>query len=404
MLNNAEWKAARDLLTERVLPVGTEKVPLEACAGRILGFDLKAEEDVPPFDRSAYDGYALRSEDVRTASGTNPVTLIITETIPAGKTASLPVGPGQSARLMTGAAIPAGADCVINFERTEFTETAVRLSAPLREGENIVRRGEDVRKGTLLAPRGSVIDAGLAGTLAAQGISRVEVYRKPSVGVISTGNELVDPEAEQPDGKIRNANGTVFTALLTQEGFHVRNMGLCSDDAGEIGNRIRQGLDTCDVVLLTGGVSVGTWDVTPEAMEQCGAEILVRGVNMKPGMACAFGEKNGKLIIGLSGNPASALTNYFACVMPAMRKLAGRLEVIPDRLMMTLGRDFEKKSPSVRFLRGRMELKEGTVIFLPSAGQGNVMLSGSIGCNAFAVIPAGSGPLKAGTKVIGFQV
>lgn len=404
MLKNADWEAVRDLLTERAAPAMTERVLLDECAGRILGYDLKAEEDVPPFDRSAYDGYALRAEDVRTASGENPVTLQITETIPAGETARRSVEAGYAAHLMTGAAIPSGADCVINFERTEFTEKTVTFFAPLKEGENIVRRGEDVQKGELLAARGSVIDAGLAGTLAAHGYSRVKVFRKPTVGVISTGNELVTPGKEQKEGKIRDANGPAFTALLAREGCQVQNLGVCRDETAEIEQRIRRGLETCDALLLTGGVSVGDWDVTPEAMERCGVKMLVRGVNMKPGMACAFGEKDGKLIFGLSGNPASALTNYYACVMPAIRKLTGRRDLIPERIIMHLKEDVKKKSPSVRFLRGRLDLKDGRVDFVPSIGQGNVMLADMIGCNAFAVIPAGSGALPAGTRVTGFQV
>lgn len=404
MLKNADWEAVRDLLTERAAPAMTERVLLDECAGRILGYDLKAEEDVPPFDRSAYDGYALRAKDVRTASGENPVTLQITETIPAGETARRSVEAGYAAHLMTGAAIPSGADCVINFERTEFTEKTVTFFAPLKEGENIVRRGEDVQKGELLAARGSVIDAGLAGTLAAQGYSRVKVFRKPTVGVISTGNELVTPGKEQKEGKIRDANGPAFTAMLAREGCQVQNLGVCRDETAEIEQRIRRGLETCDALLLTGGVSVGDWDVTPEAMERCGVKILVRGVNMKPGMACAFGEKDGKLIFGLSGNPASALTNYYACVMPAIRKLTGRRDLIPERMIMHLKEDVKKKSPSVRFLRGRLDLKDGLVGFVPSFGQGNVMLADMIGCNAFAVIPAGSGALPAGTRVTGFQV
>lgn len=404
MLKNADWEAARNLLLERATPVTTEEILLDKSAGRVLGFDLKAAEDVPPFDRSAYDGYALRAEDVRTASRENSVTLRITETIPAGETAHLAVESGSAAHLMTGAPIPSGADCVINFERTEFTEKTVTLFAPLREGENIVRRGEDVQKGKLLAAMGSVIDAGLAGTLAAQGCSRVKVFRKPVVGIISTGNELVTPGMEQREGKIRDTNGPAFTALLTREGCQVQNLGVCGDETAEIEQRIRWGLKTCDALLLTGGVSVGNWDVTPDAMERCGVKMLVRGVNMKPGMACAFGEKEGKLVFGLSGNPASALTNYYACVMSAVRKLTGRKDLIPERMIMHLKEDVNKRSPSVRFLRGRLDLKDGRVGFVPSAGQGNVMLADMIGCYAFAVIPAGSGALPAGTRVTGFQV
>ena len=175
MLNNASWTEARDLLLSRVHPVETEEIPLDACAGRVLAFDLRAEEDVPPFDRSAYDGYAFRAEDVAEAAKDRPVTLTITETVAAGSVPALPVLSGQAAHVMTGAPIPEGADCVINFERTAFTAETVTLFAPMKPGDNIVRRGEDVAAGSLLAPCGTVIDAGLAGTLAAQGIARVRV-------------------------------------------------------------------------------------------------------------------------------------------------------------------------------------------------------------------------------------
>ena len=224
------WVEARDMLLSLASPVNTERVPLAQCAGRVLGFDLTAPEDVPPFDRSAYDGYALRAADVTQASREQPVTLRITETIPAGKVASLPVNVGEAAHLMTGAKIPDGADCVINFERTEFTDTAVTLFAPLKSGDNVVKRGEDVQAGALLAARGTPIDAGLARTLAAQGMAQVEVYRRPVIGLISTGSEVVEAEDEQVDGKIRNANRATFTALLEKEGCQVRYLGLAGDE------------------------------------------------------------------------------------------------------------------------------------------------------------------------------
>ena len=167
MLTNGSWTEARDLLLRLVRPVSCETVALESCAGRVLAFDLRAEEDVPPFDRSAYDGYAFRAADTAGASEEHPVTLRLTETIPAGCVPTLPMTPGTAAHLMTGAGIPDGADCVINFERTTFTQDSVTLYAPMRPGDNIVRRGEDVAAGSLLASAGTMIDAGLAGTLAA---------------------------------------------------------------------------------------------------------------------------------------------------------------------------------------------------------------------------------------------
>lgn len=402
MLENASWTEARDLLLGLAKPVETEAVPLDACGGRVLAFDLKAGEDVPPFDRSAYDGYAFRAADTESASREKPVTLRLTETVAAGQVPKLPVMPGEAAHVMTGAKIPEGADAVINFERTEFTEASVTLFEPYKSGGNIVKRGEDVQARALLAPRGTVIDAGLAGTLAAQGIPMVSVYRKPIIGLISTGSEVVEAEKEQPLGKIRNANRSTFTALLTKEGCEARYLGLAGDDAESIRDLIEKGLAECDAVILTGGVSVGDWDVTPAAMEQARAEILLRGVKMKPGMACAYGVAGGKLVLGLSGNPASSFTNFCACALPAIRKLCGRREPLPKVFQAELAKDFRKKSPADRFLRGRLSLDDGTVKFLSSADQGNVVLSSTIGCDAFLLIPGGSGPVEAGTKLNGF--
>ena len=402
MRKDVPWQEARDLLLSLAAPVDTEEAPLDACAGRVLAFDLKAARDVPPFDRSAYDGYALRAEDVREADRESPVTLRITETVPAGTLPAHPVGPGTAARLMTGAGIPDGADCVINFERTAFTAETVTLFQPVKSGANIVKKGEDVRAGTLLARDGAVIDAGLAGTLAAQGIARVRVYRQPVIGLISTGSEVVEADGPEPPGKIRNANRAAFTALLMREGCQARYLGLAGDEESEIAALIKEGLRVCDAVVLTGGVSVGDWDVTPAAMERAGAELLLRGVAMKPGMACAYGLAEGKLVLGLSGNPASSLTNYCACCLPAVRKMAGRAEALPVGIRAELAEGFAKKSPSDRFLRGRLCFREGRILFTAPAGQGNAVLSSAIGCDAFLVIPAGSAPPEAGQAFSGF--
>ena len=404
MIENASWIEARDLLLGLAKPVNTEIVPLDESAGRVLAFDLKAGEDVPPFDRSAYDGYAFRAADTETASREHPAILRITETVAAGQVPKLPVLPGEAAHVMTGAKIPEGADCVINFERTDFTDDAVSLFGPMKSGDNIVKKGEDVKAGTLLAPCGTVIDAGLAGTLAAQGIPKVSVYRKPMIGLISTGSEVVEADEEQPLGKIRNANRSTFTALLTKEGCDARYLGLAGDDAESIRALIERGIKECDAVIMTGGVSVGDWDVTPAAMEQAGAEILLRGVKMKPGMACAYGIAEGKLALGLSGNPASSFTNFCACALPSIRKLCGRNEPLPQAFQAELQKDFRKKSPADRFLRGRLGLEDGEVRFLASSDQGNVVLSSTIGCDAFLLIPAGSGPVAAGTRLNGFML
>ncbi len=404
MRENCSPREARDLLLSLVRPCGAGETPLEECFGRVLAFDLTASGDVPPFDRSAYDGYAMRSQDLADAGKDTPVTLTITETIPAGAVPSRPVTAGTAAHLMTGAKIPDGADCVINFERTAFTDETVTVFAPLKKGANIVRRGEDVASGALLAPEGTVIDFGLAGTLAAQGITAVKVFRHPVIALLSTGSEVVEADREEKPGKIRNANRASFTALLQKEGCEVRYLGLAGDDAAAIAGLISRGLKECDAVISTGGVSVGDWDVTPEAMAAAGAEILVRGVEMKPGMACAYGISAGRPVLGLSGNPASALTNFCACILPAIRKMAGRRDPVPEEFDAEMAEGFSKKSPSGRFLRGSVRHAGGRVLFVPAPSQGNAVLSSAIGCTSFAVIPAGSGAVEAGQTVKVFQL
>lgn len=397
MLN---YEQARALLLEAVEPVETEHVPLPRSGGRVLARTLTAREDVPPFDRSAYDGYALRSAD--TMAGT--VTLRILEEVPAGNVPHQTVSPGTSVKILTGAPVPPGADAVVMHERTHFTADAVTLTDPVRPGSGIVRAGEDICRGTVLAPAGTVIDPALAGALAAQGIAAPPVYRRLRVALLCTGSELAEPgEALQP-GRIRNAGHAMLEAALERLGCQTVYLGIAADSAGDIAALLERGLAACDAVLCTGGVSAGDYDLTPAAMEQCGAKLLLRGVDMKPGMACAYGLREGKLLCGLSGNPASALTNFYAVALPALKRLAGRRDCLPRELSLTLANDFEKPSPRTRLLRGRLLLNNGTVQMALPEGQGNAQLSSAVGCDAMAVVPAGSGPVHAGTVLKGFML
>ena len=404
MRQTIDYPAAREMLMSRLAPVGEERVPLSACGGRVLAEDLVAAEDIPPFDRSPYDGYAFRAADTAGASRERPVTLRVIEILPAGKVPSREVTPGTAVRLMTGAPIPPGADAVCMYEKTAFTEESVTLFAPSKPGENIIRAGEDVRRGTVLARRGDVIDPGVAGTLAAQGQDRPAVFRRLRVGVISTGSEVVEAGDPWTPGKIRNSNRAMLEAALLREGMEPRYLGLAPDDRERIAELIRQGTESCDAVLLTGGVSVGDWDLTPAAMEDAGCELLFRGAAIKPGMACAYGLKAGVPVCGLSGNPASSLTNYVLIALPALRLLAGRREPVPEEIRLTLLAPFRKKSPTTRLLRGRLVLKDGTAGLALCGDQGNVVLSSTIGSDAMAVVPAGSGPLEAGTVLTGFLI
>lgn len=404
MLKNPDFIAARDLLLSKTPVLGAEPVALEKSTGRVLAQDVIAADNVPPFDRSPYDGYALRSEDVAHACADAPVTLFVIEEVPAGAVPTKICTKNTAVKILTGAPIPEGADCVINYERTEFTESTVKIFAPVKAGSNIVRTGEDVRRGDILVRKGQIIDAGTAGTLAAQGIAFPSVYRRPRVGILSTGNEVYEVGAPLAPGKIYNSNRYTLAAMLESIGCEPVYLGLAGDRIDAIRSLIEKGLAECDAILSTGGVSVGDYDLTPDAMEQAGVNILFRGVRLKPGMACAYGEKDGRLICGLSGNPASSLTNFCAVAVPALKKLAGRSDYLPREVMVTLKNGFSKKSPATRLLRGTLDLSDGTVGMTLPGDQGNVVISSAVGCNVMAIVPAGSGPVEAGTVLEGFLI
>ncbi len=404
MLLKGTYTQVRNLLLSHTEAMDTETLDLQYSFGRILGRSLLAVEAVPPFDRSCFDGYAFRSEDVKDASPDHPITLTITETIPAGSIPTKPVTSGTAAKILTGAPIPEGADAVLAFEKTRFTDTTVTLFSSHFPGQNIIRRGEDTKIGALLAESGTAIDTFLAGTLAAQGQTRVTVCRKPVIGIFSTGTEVVEPGESLPAGKIFNSNNFTLAAAVEKLGCDTKIYGCAEDTVVGIANKFLEALETCDAVISTGGVSVGDYDLTPAAMEAIGAEILARGICMKPGAASAFAVRDGKLLLGLSGNPASAMTAFFAVVQPVLKKMLGLKHFLPEEIELTLLVDFPKASHKARFLRGQLVLKHGIVGFLPTSGQGNVILSASIGNNAIAVIPGGSGPVPTGTKLTGFLI
>ena len=289
MIERGDYRQIRDVLLASVSAVETETVPLEAAAGRILAQDIIAQEDVPSFARSPYDGYAFRAADTAAASVEHPVTLRVIDYIPAGEMPHAPITAGTAAHLMTGAPVPEGADAVFPFEKTHFTEESVTIFEPAVPGSNIIYAGEDIRKGSVLCRAGARIDAGLAGTLAGQGIFRPEVYRMPLIGIISTGTELLE-EGDSPDpGKIYNTNRYSLQAACAEAGCLSVYLGTARDEEAAIRAMLQEAVMTCDAVLLSGGVSVGDFDCTPAAMEAAGVTMLARGAALKPGMAGAYG-------------------------------------------------------------------------------------------------------------------
>ncbi len=384
--------------------IETENVKLSDSAGRIIAQEVIATGDIPPFDRTPYDGYALRSDDVKNASKENPVVLKVLEEIPAGGISHFPVNKGTAVRIMTGAPMPKGADCVIMYEKTEFTDTEVKIFDTVKAGENVVFAGEDTKKGTVLAKKGTIIDAGLMGTMAGQNIAKPIVYKIPKIGIITTGSELVEVGEELPKGKIHDSNAYTLNGTLKRMGCIPVMYGIVKDDPDLISDKIKEAVKECDAVLLTGGVSVGDFDYTPAAIEKAGGRILFRGAPLKPGMACAYAVLDGKLICALSGNPTSSIVNFLIIARPAILKMAGNAEFETQMFKLILKGSFRKKSKGMRLLHGKLDISDGTVRMDLSSEQGNVIVSSTIGCECMAVVPAGSGPLEPGTELMGFRI
>lgn len=396
MKEHMDWRQMRDLLLAQVNPVPEQQLPLSQAVGKRLSRAVTAQWNVPPFDRSPYDGYAFCAIDT---AGTLPVTLDVQEEITAGQCPTKEVRPGTAAKILTGAPIPTGADCVTKFEETTFTKQQVTLYRAYRSGENVIRRGEDVLVGDVLAQPGQLLDAGLCGGLAAQGISKVWVHPAPKVGILTIGGELEESGTMPAYGKIPNANRAAFEAAIGLLGCEVEYLGTPGDDVEEIAQGVAKGLERCDLLLTTGGVSVGDYDLTPEGVKAAGCSLLGGNLALRPGGKSCFSCQAGKLVTSLSGNPASAMTCFYAVVAPVLRKLQGHPQPAWQEVTAYLTDTQKKVRPVERLLRGRLWTEGGSLYFTPAKQQGNGAVHALAGANAMAVIPANDSPMQKGEIV-----
>ena len=377
----------------------TETVPVAQAAGRVLAEEVRAAEPVPPFAKSPLDGYAFRTADLAGAAPEHPVTLRVVEEIPAGGVPSRGLEPGEAAKVLTGAPLPAGADGVERYEMTEFTPETVALSTPMASGTNVVPVGDDVAAGQVLAGPGTLITPPLAGLLAATGTAAVPVCRRPVVTLVNTGDEILPPESPLQPGKIRNSSRYSLGAYLEQAGALVREGGIVPDQAEPIARALEQALNHSDMAITTGGVSVGDYDMVRAACALLGAKELFWKVRMKPGGTLLCAVKDGKLILGLSGNPASAALGLHLLGLPFVKKLAGRGLVRPRKIQVTLLGPIVKSSPNGRLVRGRLEIVNGAACFRPIDVQGNGALTSLLGCDLIGTLPPETPPLAEGAVI-----
>lgn len=313
------------LIKEEFSPLGQgETVSLSAAMGRILAEDIAAGEYVPNFDRSTVDGFAVRARDTFGCTDAIPAILPLQQTVQMGQGADFPLNAEACVAVPTGGAVPKGADSVVMLEYTEdYGDGTIGISRPVAPGENMIFRGDDVFPGKVILQKGRVLSSADIGALAAIGRVRVPVVKKLTVGVISTGDELVPPEVQPCPGQIRDVNSPMLEAMLTAFGCHVINYGIVIDDEALLTQKVRQAAAECDAVLLSGGSSVGVKDAACRIIESMG-KLLLHGIAIKPGKPTILGKAGPKPLVGLPGHPVAAyfITKLF--VLPLLGRLSGR--------------------------------------------------------------------------------
>lgn len=386
---------ALNILMDHVTHGKTERKTLEDCLGLVLSEDVYALLDMPPFSRSAQDGYALCSKDSIGATGENPVKLKVTGKIYAGDHLDVQVRPGEAVRIMTGAMVPVGADCVLRQEDTDEGEDVVQIYKEVEPSCSICFKGEEYKKGHTLLHAGTKIDAAALAVASGNGIMELPVYRRVKAAVVSSGSEVVEPGTPLTPGKIYNTNTVYMKARLHQLGAQVMMSRTVGDELEIMEEALKEAANQAELVITTGGVSVGQKDLTEEALLSIGTEILFHGIAIKPGMPTLAAEKDGVLFIGLSGNPFSAAIPFEMFVREILSLKMGDPDLKLRREALTAVTGFSKNSRRRRFLRGKAEGKE---VWLPDQ-QANGQMRSMVGCNCLIEIPAGSGPVKAGDKV-----
>jgi molybdopterin molybdotransferase len=386
---------AQRVVLESVATMGAEQVKLEQSLGRVLAEEVRANRDQPPFDISAMDGYALRSADLASV----PAILEIIEDIKAGDLPSKTLVPGQCARIMTGAPMPQGADAVIRVEDTEAKpDNQVQINQPVKPGNDIRRLGENMRNGEVVLAPGTAITPGVIGVLATVKRAQVQVYRRPRVAILSTGNELEGLDEPVDPNKIPNSNSYALMGQVQALGIEPVLLGIARDDPEELARYLKRGLEY-DVLLVSGGTSVGVHDYVRPTIEALGVQMLFWRVSMKPGHPVAFGKIGAKIIFGLPGNPVSSMVCFEQFVAPALRRMMGHARTYRRTVEARMTHNVKHQPGRTEFIRVLLAKEPGGYAATSTGAQGSGMLLSMARADGLAVVPGDSAGLAAGGTV-----
>ena len=392
---------ALEILNKNTKALKSEVVSIKDSLKRVLYGDVKSKINNPPFNKSVFDGYAFKSEDSKGTSKENPIEFKIVDEIFAGMWPEIEIKSGEAVRIMTGAPIPLGADCVLKQEETERHGDLVKIFKEMKENQNISFMGEDIKIGETLIKKGKRLDYADLGIMASSGISDVLVYKKPKVSIISTGDEVCDIHSTLKPGKIYDSNLYSLSGRIEELGYHVLSMEHVGDNILKIGEAIEKAFEKSDIVFTTGGASVGEKDLMQKVAESIGFEKLFWKIKIKPGSAVVCSKREEKILISLSGNPNAALTTFELLGKPVLKKLEGEEENINIKREKGILMDsFNKKSPQRRFLRGNVIYDEkGARVYITQIKSGNGILSSLLNANCLIEIEKGNEGLNKGEEV-----
>ena len=377
-----------------------EEIVLTEALGRVLAEDIYSDNNIPQLDNSAMDGYALRAQDTSGASQTEPKILDVIDDLRAGYVTKHVLKKQQAIRIMTGAPVPSGADSVVMVEYTEREgENKVKIFKGIEKDENVRKSGEDIKKGELVISKGTLLNSGHVGILASLGKSILKVAKKPKVGILATGDEVIDVNEKLEPGKLRSSNTYTLYSQVTKFGGIPKNLGIAKDTPLEVEKKIKEGLD-CDLILTSGGVSVGDYDFVKDVLAKLGADIRFWKVAMKPGKPLVFGTIDGIPVFGLPGNPVSSMVSFEVFVMPAIFKMLGQSLKDTRRIVdAVLEEDVKKKKGLKYFLRANTKYENGIFRTRTTGPQGSGILK-SIACaDSLIILPYEEEFLGKGTKV-----
>jgi len=389
--------AALRMVIESVKCLAVERIAIGAAVARVLAEEIRSPRDVPGFANSAMDGYAVRAADVAAACEDAPVRLKVLETVGAGLMPVSRVGAGETVRTMTGAPIADGADAIVPVERTRTLGEAVEILAVAAAGAFVRPRGEDLKRDELVIAAGETLSAADIGMLASLNRAMVDVYRRPRVAIVATGDELVDVDQIPSGAQVVNSSAYALAAAIGDSGAEATILKVARDRPEEVRERLSEAL-AFDVVLSTGGVSVGQFDHVKEELDGLGLRQLFHGVAQKPGRPLKFGTIGGKPVFGLPGNPVSTMVCFYLYVRPALRKMGGRSDLGLPRLAVRCAVEMRIASGLTEFVRVRLERREGELYATPTGNQSSGVLSSLARADALLIGPAETAVLKAGDQ------